>query len=162
MLLVHLAPATQAAAVRRGGLRPSPHRWLGCRGVYAMPVLQSYVLTYQWGRELRRWGARTLVGVHFRVQDDEEVWVGHYNRPPVTTTATEAAAMIMAAPDPRGYEVFVPRKVRAREIHRLRPVNPVTGWRYVPGSNGTPPCACPVCLPIGAYGAAKIRARYGP
>jgi hypothetical protein len=161
MLLVHLTPASSASSVRRGGIRPWYHRGLGVRGVYAMPVLPSYVLTYQWGRELRRSGTRTVVAVHFRVPDDEPVWVGHYGRPPVPRSATEAAALVMGAEDPRGYEVFVPRKITAKEIHRLRPVNPVTGWRYKPGSHGTPPCACPVCLPVGSFGAAKIRERYG-
>ena len=161
MLFVHLAPATEAAAVRRGGLRPSRHRRLDARGVFAMPVLPSYVLTHQWGRELRRRGYRSTVAVHFRVPDDEDVWVGHYGRDPVRVTAAEAAAIVRAAEDPRGYEVFVPRKVAAREIHRVRPVNPVTGWRYVPGAHGRPPCACPACLPYGSYGAARIRARFG-
>jgi len=161
MLLVHLTSADRAAAVRRGGIKPWHNRRLGVRGVYAMPVLPSYVLTYQWGRELRRFGVRTVVAVHFRVPDDEEVWVGHYGRPPVPRTAAEAAALIMDAADPRGYEVFVPRKITAKEIHRLRPVNPVTGWRYKPGAHGTPPCGCLACLPPGSYGAADIRARHG-
>ena len=114
MLLVHLTPATSAAAVRRGGIKPSLNHRLKLRGVYAMPVLPSYVLTYQWGRELRRSGTRTIVAVHFRVPDDEDVWVGHYGRPPVPRTAAEAAGLIMDAEDPRGYEVFVPRKIRRR------------------------------------------------
>jgi hypothetical protein len=160
MLLVHLTPATSAAAVRRGGIKPWPNHRLKVRGVYAMPVLPSYVLTYQWGRELRRSGTRTVVAVHFRVPDDEEVWVGHYGRPPVSRTAAEAAALIMGTDDPRGYEMFVPRKITAREIHHLRPVNPVTGWRYEPGIHGTPPCGCDACS-YGVYGAARVRAKTG-
>src|SRR5690349_11856298 len=113
MLFVHLAPATEAAAVRRGGIRPSRHRGLAARGVFAMPVLPSYVLTHQWGRELRRRGHRSTVAVHFRVPDDEDVWVGHYGRDPVRATAAGAAAIVLAAPDPRGYEGFVPRQVAA-------------------------------------------------
>lgn len=159
MLLVHLTPAASAEAVRRGGIKPWLNHRLKVRGVYAMPVLPSYVLTYQWGRELRRFGVRTVVAVHFRVPDDEEVWVGHYGRPPVSRTATEAAALIMGAADPRGYEVFIPRKITAKEIHRLRPVNPVTGWRYRPGAHGTPPCGCEACAY--GFGAARIRARRG-
>jgi hypothetical protein len=161
MRFVHLTPASAAQAVRRGGIRPHHHRGLGIRGVFAMPVLPAYVLTHQWGRELRRGGVRSVVAVHFRVRDDEDVWVGHYGRTPASTTAAEAAGLIMAAADPRGYEVFIPRKIAAKEINRLRPVNPVTGWRYMPGAHGTPPCACPVCLPAGSYGASRIRARYG-
>jgi hypothetical protein len=160
MLLVHLTPATSAAAVRRGGVKPWLNHRLKVRGVYAMPVLPSYVLTYQWGRELRRSGTRTVVAVHFRVPDDEQVWVGHYGRYPVLRTAAEAARLVMDADDPRGYEVFVPRKIAAKEIHRLRPVNPVTGWRYRPGMHGTPPCGCEACS-YGSYGAARVRAKTG-
>lgn len=160
MLLVHLTPAAQSAAVRRGGIRPSRHRVLDVRGVFAMPVLPSYVLTYQWGRELRRFGVRTMVAVHFRVPDDEPVWVGHYGRHPVRRTAAEAAALVMRAADPRGYEVFVPRRVLARDIHRLSAVNPVTGWRYKPGIHGTPPCGCEACA-YGTFGASRIRERRG-
>jgi hypothetical protein len=160
MLLVHLTPATSAEAVRRGGIKPWPNHRLKTRGVYAMPVLPSYVLTYQWGRELRRSGTRRVVAVHFRVPDDEEVWVGHYGRDSVSRPAAVAAALIMTAADPRGYEVFVPRKITAKEIHRLRPVNPVTGWRYRPGAHGTPPCGCEACS-YGTYGAARIRAKTG-
>lgn len=160
MLLVHLTPATSAAAVRRGGIKPWLNHRLKLRGVYAMPMLPSYVLTYQWGRELRRSGARTVVAVHFRVPDDEDVWVGHYGRPPVPRTAVRAAALIMDAEDPRGYEIFVPRKIAAKEIHRLRPVNPVTGWRYKPGIHDTPPCGCEACS-YGTYGAARVRAKTG-
>lgn len=160
MLLVHLTPAGSAAAVRRAGLKPWLNRRLQVRGVYAMPVLPSYVLTYQWGRELRRFGVRTVVAVHFRVPDDEQVWVGHYGRPPVSRTAAQAAGLIMDAPDPRGYEVFVPRKIAAKEIHRLRQVNPVTGWRYRPGAHGTPPCGCVACA-YAIPGGARIREKYG-
>ena len=147
--------------MRRAGIRLSHHRGLRRRGVFAMPVLPSYVLTHQWGRELRRRGYRSTVAVHFRVPDDEQVWVGHYNREPVSVTAAEAAGIVLAAEDPRGYEVFVPRRIAPRDIHRLRPVNPVAGWRYVPGAHGRRPCACPACLPSGSYNAARIRAKYG-
>lgn len=63
--------------------------------------------------------------------------------------------------DARGCELFVPRPIQAREIHRVRRVNQVTGWRYMPNAHGTPPCACPVCNPPGQYGAAKIRKVFG-
>jgi hypothetical protein len=101
-----------------------------------------------------------MVAVHFRVPDGDEVWVGHYGRPPVLSTAVAAAALIMGAEDPRGYEMFVPRKIAAKEIHRLRPVNPVTGWRYKPGMHGTPPCGCSACA-YGTYGAARVRRKHG-
>ncbi|WP_436495726.1 hypothetical protein [Actinokineospora sp. HUAS TT18] len=159
MLLVHLTDARSTAAIRRGGIRTSWHRWVTDRGVFCMPVLPSYVLTHQWGRELRRRGYRSTVAVRFRVPDDEPVTVSHFTRAPVAMTAAEAAALIRAHPDPRGYEVFLPRPVRAAEIHDVRHVNKVTGWRYLPDAHGRPPCPCPCCLGRGEYGARKIRAR---
>ncbi|GIH90659.1 hypothetical protein ACFFMN_27115 [Planobispora siamensis] len=67
--------------------------------------------------------------------------------------------MIIKHEDPRGYEVFIPRPIAAREIHRIRAVNQVTGWRYWPTAHGTPPC--PVCVDRGEYGGAKIRRAAG-
>ncbi|CRK55719.1 hypothetical protein [Alloactinosynnema sp. L-07] len=117
------------------------------------------MLTHQWGRELRKSGYRTTVAVRFRVPDDEPVTVSHYNRKPVSMTAAKAAALIRAHPDPRGYEVFLPRAVRAAEIHDVRHVSGVTGWRHMPDAHGTPPCPNPCCVTRGEYGSRKIRAR---
>ncbi len=82
-LLVHLTAAKNIRAVRRTGIRAAGHGQGGGAGVYCLPVLPSYQITYQWVRELRRGGQGTLVAVHFRVPDDEPVWVGHYNSAPV-------------------------------------------------------------------------------
>ncbi|GAA3719423.1 hypothetical protein GCM10022224_101630 [Nonomuraea antimicrobica] len=154
-MFVHLTPAGNIRSIRRAGIRPAS----GTPGVYCLPVLPSYQLTHQWARELRRGGQRTFVAVHFRIPDDERVSVGHYNGPPVELSGTEAAALVAAQPDARGYEVVVPRSIRPGEIHRIRRVNRVTGWRYLPDAHGRPPCSCPVCNPPGQYGAAKIRDR---
>ncbi|ALG12367.1 HEAT repeat domain-containing protein [Kibdelosporangium phytohabitans] len=53
------------------------------------------------------------------------------------------------------------RAITRGELHRVRRVNQVSGWRYSPNEHGRRPCACPVCLPRGAFKAADIRARYG-
>jgi hypothetical protein len=66
----------------------------------------------------------------------------------------------MHALDPQGYEIVVCRAVVAREIHRVRRVPQVVGWRYFPGAHGGPPCPCPVCLRPGEYGSASIRGRF--
>jgi hypothetical protein len=125
-----------------------------------MPVLPSYTLSYQWARELRRGGQRAVVAVHFRIRDDEPVTVGHYGREPRRTSAAEAIAVIRAIDDPRGYEIFLPRAVTPTELHRVRGVSRMTGWRYRPDAHGTRPCTCPVCLLPGEYGAADLRARF--
>ncbi|MBE3008898.1 hypothetical protein IL992_06810 [Microbispora sp. NEAU-D428] len=159
-LLVHLTPAKNIRSIRRAGIRATSLGRNNVTGVYCLPVLPSYQITYQWGRELRRSGQRTLVAVHFRIPDDEPVWAGHYNAPPVQLGSAAAAALIAEQQDARGYELLLPRPIQAGEIHRIRGVNQVTGWRYMPDAHGRPPCGCPICTPRGGYGAAKIRKAY--
>ncbi|MFI0421030.1 hypothetical protein [Spongiactinospora sp. 9N601] len=159
-MLVHVTAAKNVRSIRRSGIRAVSGGWDGT-GVYCLPVLPSYQITHQWVRELRRGGQRAHIAVYFRVPDDEPVQVGHYNSLPAHMGSAEAAALIAAQPDPRGYEVFIPRSVRAGEIHRIRRVNRLTGWRYMPDAHGRPPCACPICNPKGQYGAAEIRAKFG-
>ena len=150
---VHLAPEKAAARIRRSGLTTA--------GVFCFPVLPSHTLTHQWVRELRRRGQRAFVGVTVELPDTERVEVGHYARPRRVVTAAEAVALLRDLSDPRGYEVWVPRRIPPGEIRRIRPVPPGIGWRYRPDEHGKRPCACPVCLAPGTFGAARIRDRYG-
>ncbi|MGW3657623.1 HEAT repeat domain-containing protein [Streptomyces sp. NPDC005151] len=163
-MFVHLTPTANAARIRRSGIRAISHGRDGSRGLFCFPVLPSYTLTHQWLRELARHGGpRGLVAVHIRLPDGEPVTVGRYNdRPgqgPTATTASEAVRRIADLDDPRGWEVFVPRAVTTREVHRLRAVKQVTGWRYFPDSNGTTPCTCYGCRVRGEYGSQRLRER---
>lgn len=146
-MLVHITAAKHTRSMRRSGIRAVSGGHDDISGVYCLPVLPSYQITHQWVRELRRGGQRTLVAVYFRVPDDEPVQVGHYSRFPAEMASAEASALIAAQQDARGYEFFVARPIRADEIHRIRAVNQVTGWRYMPDAHGRPPCACPICNP---------------
>ncbi len=128
--------------------------------MYCMPVLPSFMLTYQWVRELRRWHPGVLVAVQLRLPDDQPVTVGRYGTQPVTVTAARAVAAVRELDDPRGYEVFVPRAITAAEVRRVRDVPQGVGWRYLPAAHGRRPCTCPVCLPRGGYGAARLRRRF--
>src|SRR5690348_11468730 len=105
---VHLTPERRAGSVHRSGIVARGYGHAGGRGVYVMPVLDSFLLTHQWARELRRWHGGPLVAVDLRIPDAEPVLAGRYNEMPVTTTAAEAVATIGNLADPRGYEVFVP------------------------------------------------------
>ncbi|MBB4919109.1 hypothetical protein [Streptosporangium saharense] len=155
-LFTHLSPADDIRSIRRAGIRARSRDHEGRAGVFCLPVMPSYQITHQWGRELhRRGGRRTMVAVDFRLPDDEPVLVGRYNHRHIERTSAEAAALIAGCEDARGYEVFVPRAIGAREIHRVRGVNRVTGWRYMPNAHGRFPCPC--CLARGEYGSAKIR-----
>src|SRR3954454_16456283 len=92
----HLAREKDEPAIRRGGIEPTNvPGWVF--GVFAMPVLPQFFASHQWLRELRRRGTAPLVAIDLFMDDEEPVQAGHYNRPPVTMTAAEAAGVIMHA-----------------------------------------------------------------
>jgi hypothetical protein len=143
---VHITTERNAAAVMRAGLRPGRLAGGGhALGVYGMPVLPRYEITHQWAREMKRWRGRTLAAVTFLVPDDELVLVGRYNQGKTAVTAAQAAGLVRDLPDPRGWEVIVPRAVPAKDIVRVRSLRRVTGWRYFPDAHGRAPCGCPAC-----------------
>lgn len=161
-MFVHLTPRANISRVRRSGLGTAVGHG-GVRGVFCFPVLPSYTVTHQWLRELaRQHGPRGLVGVYLRLPDDEPVTVGHYNDSdgPKRVTAAEAVRVVAGLDDPRGWEVFVPRKVPRGEVHRIREVRQVTGWRYFPDSHGTTPCTCWGCRVNGGYGSQRLLERH--
>jgi hypothetical protein len=158
--LVHLTPERNARRITRSGIAAHSRGRAGDRGVYCMPTLESFTLTHQWVRELRRRHPGALVAVQIRLPDDTPVTVGHYGAEPERLSLAQAAARVRDLEDPRGHEVFVPRAITAGEIHRVRRIPQGIGWRYWPNSHGRAPCACPVCLAPGEMGAAKIRRRF--
>lgn len=179
-VFVHLTSHRNIAAIRRGGIRPVKIGRYRPSGIYALPVTRNFNISHQWLRELRRLGGGTIVGVYFRIPDDEPVEISHYNGAGVDMTAAEAAGLMFAleqndpvqarAEDearrkkpalpsaPEGYQVIVPRAVAASEILRFKALPQVVGWRYRPGANGTPPCAC-ICCEKGNYGIRKLERR---
>jgi hypothetical protein len=146
-LLVHLAPEGALRSILRAGIRQGPASWAGPprRGVFCMPVLRDFQVSHQWLRELRRRGPQQLYAVHFRVPDGEPAWVGHYGSPKARTTVGEAIGEMMRLSDPRGWELVLPRPVRPRELHAVRAVRQVVGWRFSPGAKGRRPCGCAWC-----------------
>ena len=117
-------------------------------------------MSHQWLRELKRGGQRTLVAIHFRIPDEQTVMIGHYNVEHRTVTAAQALGIVLDAANPEGYQVIVPRAVGPGEIHAIRKVRQVLGWRYIPGSHGKKPCPCPVCLPPGTIRSRKLREKF--
>jgi hypothetical protein len=75
--------------------------------------------------------------------------------------AGEAAAILFEADAALGYEVIIPRGIAPGEIHRVRRLSQLVGWRYFPGAHGKAPCACESCIQRGSYGARRIRDRLG-
>ena len=51
--------------------------------------------------------------------------------------------------------MFIPRAVEPSEIIRVKVLPQVVGWRYMPGANGSRPCAC-LCCERGQYGIRKL------
>ena len=128
-------------------------------GIFAMPVTRSFYVSHQWLRELKRNGQSAIVGVYFHIPDEELVWVGHYNQAHQEMTAAEATALMMESENREGYEVIIPHRIEKSEIHRVRNLPQVVGWRYYPGAHGKRPCGCPFCQ-RGSYGARRLREEY--
>ncbi len=159
-MFVHLTVESRLAVIRRNGIRRLRRSWGGFPGgVFAVPVTRDFYVSLQWVRELKRRNAGPVAGVYFRIPDDEVVWVGHYGQAHQRMTAAEAGAEFLAAESREGWEVIIPRRIEASEIHRTRRLPQVVGWRYRPGSHGTKPCGCDFCQ-RGQYGARRIREAY--
>lgn len=159
-MFVHLTPASRVAVIRRNGisrLRRAVGDFPG--GVFAVPVTRNFYISHQWLRELKRRNQGPIAGVYFRVPDNERVWVGHYRKAHRWMSAVEAVAEFAAATDAQGWEVVIPRRVQPGELHRIRQLPQVVGWRFSPESKGKPPfCACRFCT-RGEYGAQRLRER---
>lgn len=153
-MFVHLAPESRLALIRRNGirrLRRKSGHFPG--GLFAVPVTRNFFISHQWLRELKRFNSGPIAGVYFRIGDEDRVWVGHYGRYHQWMSAAEAVAAFMSSDDRQGWEVVIPRRIEASEIHRIRNLPQVIGWRFSPTSKGKPPfCPCRFCT-RGDYGA---------
>lgn len=130
------------------------------RGIYAMPVVRNFYVSHQWLRELKRGGQKTIVGVYFRVDDAESVLIGHYREPHNECTAAEAAGFLSSQRGAEGYEVFIPHRIEAKDIIRIKTLPQVIGWRYYPEARGHKPCGCPGCQRRGEIRSRRIRDQY--
>jgi hypothetical protein len=140
--LVHLANEKDAEKIRHSGLK---FRKNGS-GIYCMPVLPDFYVSHQWLRELKRWGAKTFVGVYFKIDSSEMVYTGRYNRQHKHITLGAAIREIMDIDDPLGYELIINRKIGPKEITKIRHLPQKLGWRYFPESHNNKPCSCEYCL----------------
>lgn len=159
-MFVHLAPESRVKNIRRSGIGRLRKFANGDRGIFALPVTRNFYVSHQWLRELKRRGVGPMAGVYFRIDDCEIVSLGHYNQSHQEMTAAAAVAAMMSSESREGFEVIIRRKIKASEIHRVRALPQVVGWRYYPASHGRKPCGCPCCCQRGEYGARKIRERY--
>jgi hypothetical protein len=156
--LVHITDEKNSARILRAGIALGGFR----RAIFFMPVVQNHFISHQWLRELRRSGARVLVGVYLRLPSDEVVWAGKYNEPHRQMPLGQAIRELNSLGDPLGFEMFVGRKIGPGSIIRIRHLPQNIGWRYQPHAHGTKPCGCPACLPRGSIKSRSIRERYDP
>jgi hypothetical protein len=161
---VHIADERYSASIVRTGPRlpkvPERIKQSGHPvGVFAMPVVQKFLLSHQWVRELKRRGHRTAVGVYFRVESDEPVWVGLYNETKRQITAG-AAFRELSQMNSFGFEVIVPRSIPSKDITSIRNLRQTLGWRFYPDAHVRGIfCGCEYCM-RGEIRGRKIRDRY--
>lgn len=157
--LLHLADERDASSIRKNGLKIGKDR----QGIYCMPVLPNFYVSHQWLRELKRNGARTYVGVYFKIDSKEMVYAGRYNHEHRHITLGEAIKEIMDLEDPLGYELIIPRKIEAKAIDKIKMLPQKLGWRYFPNSHAKKPeCACPFCIPSGSIKGKILRDKINP
>jgi hypothetical protein len=161
-MFVHLTTESHIPRIRRSGIaRLRKAAGTSPEGVYAVPVTRSFYASHQWLRELKRRNQGPIAGIYFRVPDEQMVWIGHYGQAHRLVTAAEATALFTRTDDPLGWEVVVPRRIEASEVHKTRRLPQVIGWRFFPKAKGKPPfCTCKFCV-RGDYGSAKLRKRIG-
>jgi len=143
-MFVQLASESRVGLIRRNGIsrlrKASVDR---LAGVFAVPSNASSTSRTGGFRELKRRGQGAIFGVYVRLRDDEPVWVGHYGQSHRRMTTAEAVAEFLGAESREGWEVIIPRRIAANEIHRVRSLPQVVGWRYDPGARGKSPyCTC--------------------
>ena len=128
-----------------------------------MPVLPDFYISHQWLRELKRKGARTFIGVYFKLDSKTKVYAGKYNERHRQMELGAAIKEIMALPDPLGFELIVTEKVEPDEIRKIRVLPQKVGWRYFPSSHlKKPSCACPICIPPGSIKGRRLREKLEP
>ncbi|GEO05082.1 hypothetical protein AAE02nite_27460 [Adhaeribacter aerolatus] len=140
--LVHLADEKNSLKIIKNGIKTGKYG----NGVYCMPVLQNFYVSHQWLRELKRSGAKSYVGVYFKVPSAEMVFAGKYGQKHRHITLGEAIKEILSLADPLGYELILDRKIAPEEITKIRHLPQTLGWRYFPGSHNKKPCNCEYCL----------------
>jgi hypothetical protein len=150
---VHLAFETDLKSISKNGISLSKDR----KCVYAMPVSPNFFVSHQWLRELKRRKNISIIGVYFRIADDERVFAGRYNGEHEEMSAAQASGLVTN--DDLGFEVLIQRRIESHEVHRIKRLPQGVGWRYYPESHGKKPCGCPYCQ-RGEYGGKRIKQKY--
>ena len=106
-MFVHLTPERNVKAILRSGItRLRKDDWRP--GGNVMPLTRNFYVSHQWLRELKRGRQRTICAVYFRIPDDEQLWVGHYNQNHHPVSAAEAATLIGRSENREGQRSHYP------------------------------------------------------
>jgi len=158
-ILVHLADERDSDKILSGGLKIGKWR----KGIFFMPVTQDFNVSHQWLRELKRRGIRTYVGVYFHLSSDEMVWFGKYHKGHQKMELGKALSEFLKTEDKLGFEFLIDRKIKPKEIEKIRHLPQTLGWRYSPDShNRKLGCACPICISPGEINGRKKREKIEP
>lgn len=157
-VFVHLADERNRKSFLENGIKIGKYR----SGVYCLPVSSEFTVTHQWLRELKRRGINSMVGIYFRVPNQEELWFGKFHDTHQKATASSAIKAYLSADDKLGYEFLIPRKIQASEIISVKDLPQKMGWRYHPKSHSEKKlgCGCPMCIQRGEINGAKKRVKF--
>lgn len=152
-VLVHLSDQKNQAKIISSGIKIPK----GGYGIYFMPHSDSFTISHQWARELKRSGIKNFIAIDFRVSSDELVWFGKFHEQHKQISLSKAISTFMNEEDKLGYEFFIERSITAKEILKVRKISKPIGWRYEPKAHGKEPCPCPMCIQFGGYKTSKLK-----
>jgi len=143
---IHITDSKNTKSIIRSGIK-AIKQLNGNKGVYCHAVLNDYMKTHQWARELTRTGSRNLTCIQFKIRDGEKVLIGRYNEMKISVTSAEAIRISGKHQGFSGLEIFISRKIEQNEIERTYPAPKITGWRYYPeAKHKIPYCSCKYCI----------------
>lgn len=154
---VHIADEKNAKKIEKNGIKIGEER----NGIFCMPVSNDFSISHQWLRELKRNGAKNLVGVYFKIKSNEKLWFGKYFENHQYKEAGNAIKEFKNIEDKLGIEFFIERKIEPNEISKIKSLPQNVGWRYSPTSHERKlNCGCPMCISIGGIKSKKKREKF--
>jgi hypothetical protein len=158
-LFVHMTDADNKSTIIKNGVKATRIHYEDVdRGVFCMPVISDFYATHQWLREIKRFNSgHAIIAVYFKIPDDELVFCGKYVAAREKVRARKSHEIFMALEDKMGFQVIVERKIQKSELHKIKALPQIIGWRYFPQSHERKRCLCPACLRAGTYQASVVK-----
>ena len=157
-VLVHITKAENKNNILRSGIKTGKYS----KSLYFMPLIQDFLISHQWARELKRNGIKNFMAIDFKLPKDEPIWFGKYFEGHKKLPLNIAIGMFLDQEEKYGYEFILERKVEPKEIIKTRTIQKPMGWRYEPNAHGKEPCPCPMCILKGGYKTANLKEKVTP